>query len=221
MTVDGTKRALVEIAEQLAWLSAALRLPESGEHMSLSVAQMFYIFTVTRLSKSLAPRQTSFVKIFSDLRTIDDNMEHLQDLRRSRCWHLMFQNPVVVCGFPILAREFDRRGLEVQIDAMVKLGNADYLTSFDGIPVLKGFSTMFVATGISESSVQWHFLSREGGERISYLDAKKHCSSKSLDSLSENAILTVGRNFVGWATSIERIAGKLSCRTLVFGEILI
>jgi hypothetical protein len=91
---------------------------------------------------------------------------------------------------------------------MASLGDACYLTEFNDIPVLKGFSTMFVATEVSDNAVVWHFLCNQDGARISYLDLQHYCQGYHVSSPFSPSLWTTTRNFVGWTTSVNRLAGK-------------
>jgi hypothetical protein len=156
------------------------------------------------------PRNTICIEIFPKLETYAALVREPK-FEDQTCWRQLFHNAVVVRGYPTLSRTQTQRGLEVPLDLMAGLGNADYLTEFDGVPVLKGFSNMFVATAISARSIQWHFLCSRDGGRISYLEARKYRKLlQSNDSLSGPSIVTVTRHFVGWASSVRRLAGKLT-----------
>lgn len=130
------------------------------------------------------------------------------------CWHSLFQNPVIVGGYPISPRRHNEKGLEISLQLMADLGHADYLTDFAGNRVLKGFSTMFVETESRGFSTFWHFLCNLNGERMPYSNALKYCSNKltspSPEFPGEFAYrdLITPRNFVGWASSVKRLAGK-------------
>ena len=123
------------------------------------------------------------------------------------CWHAMFRNPVVVNGFPILARHENEQGLELPLGMMSILAEAHFSTRYDTTLVLKGPCTMLIPTGQTERSITWHFILNEDGERLPYYSFRKRCPgwiAVNTDLLEhENT-----RNFVGWATSITRHLGK-------------
>jgi hypothetical protein len=130
--------------------------------------------------------------------------------RTGECWHQLFQGALILYGYPILRRpDSSCVGLEVSLDVMAELGNATFLTEFAGIPVLKGFSTFFVATQVSERAIQWHFVSGHQGDYISYSEITRYGATKNKtkhqghDQISAETV----RNFVGWASSIRRLPG--------------
>ncbi len=128
--------------------------------------------------------------------------------QRGCCWHSLFQNPVIVQGYPTSPRTHKEKGLEISLDLMAGLGNANYLTEFHGTPVLKGFFTMFVATACSGDSLVWHFLCSKDKKRISYSEALKYYPDGITGPKPKYSTGNTTRHFVGWAPSVRRLAGK-------------
>jgi hypothetical protein len=149
---------------------------------------------------------TTHVEIHPALEVLGENGLGLA--QSGSCWHPLFQNPVIVQGYPILARMHNEKGLEISMDLMVGLGAANYLTDFDGIPVLKGFSSMFIATGMPANSIVWHFVCNRNGDRVSYLNVLRYHSGKTGSSAPEPSYGNITRNFIGWTSSVRRLAGK-------------
>ena len=118
----------------------------------------------------------------------------------------MFRNPVVVKGFPILARPGDERGLELPLSMMSTLGEAHFATRYGTTLILKGLCTMLVPTRKTKHSITWNFLFNEDGKRIPYYCVRDRCpgwigTDKVRQDHLESGIL---RNFVGWASNITR-----------------
>jgi hypothetical protein len=217
INATSTRSSIVEIGEQLAWLCAALKWSPSESDMAYSTAEI----TATEpasLTQALSQPQAACFELSSDFKVLSGD-----DLRTDvpgHCWHLLFNNPVIVQGYPIPIRSHNEIGLELSPSLMASLGDANYLTDFHNTPVLKGFSTMFIMTGSLEDSVIWHFKCDLDGNRISYSEALY-----SPMPHSHNFEMTVcTRNFVGWATSVNRFAGKLYLSTyrrpIAAGEML-
>ena len=165
VTATGVQPSLVEIGEQLAWLCAALKSSPSSNKMAYSTAQITVLQTPTTEPPETQLRTVHY-EVSSHLGVLGDNDPGPD--ASGCCWHLLFETPVIVQGYPIPARMPHERGLEISIDLMASLGDACYLTEFNDIPVLKGFSTMFVATEVSDNAVVWHFLCNQDGARTSY-----------------------------------------------------
>lgn len=160
-------------------------------------------------SKDQLEQISRYFSVNSELEVLDD--QPIAAESSGCCWHLLFQNPVIVKGFPIPARSHGEKGLEITMELMGHLGDASYLTEFNGVPILKGFSTMFVMTKASVDSMVWHFMCNENGDRISYLTSQPLLKSHFTPSTAKPSRWPAARNFVGWATAVERRAGKIKC----------
>jgi hypothetical protein len=123
------------------------------------------------------------------------------------CWHKVFKNPVIVRGFPILARNNDERGLEIPLNIMATLGGADRATIFGDQLLIKGHATMFVPTKRVQNSVLWHFIHKENGERISFAAAKTLCPTRATIDIVDYSCLMTSRSFLGWASSVQLCTG--------------
>ncbi|KEF51826.1 uncharacterized protein A1O9_12163 [Exophiala aquamarina CBS 119918] len=105
----------------------------------------------------------------------------------------MFRNPMVVNGFPILARHENEQGLEISLGIMSILAEAHFATHYNTTLVLKGLCTMLVPTRRTDRSITWHFLLNENGMRIPYFSFRERCP--------EDGDI---RHFVGWVSDITR-----------------
>jgi hypothetical protein len=195
--VTGVKNAVVEIGEQFAWLGAACQSSPTDE--------MRYSKPRISIYDHAAKPGTYFTLNSSKLDLVSDERRSTQN---GSCWHSLFRNPVLVKGFPILARKHKEKGLEIPLNMMAGLGEATRATNFDGSLVMKGFSTMFVLTGRTENSVLWHFLHEKYQNRISYLCARQRCSNPVPIGSEDVVSLESTRHFVGWASSAVTRTGK-------------
>lgn len=202
--VTGTRPSLVEISEQLAWLTAALQWSPNSDKMAASSAHALVTVLPENLVTNISIILDSTITVLGD--------EDPGPESNGCCWHLLFQNPVIVKGFPIPNRLNNEQGLEIPMDLMAAAGDASFLTDFNKVPVLKGFSTMFVATEVNDNSINWHFFCNESGGRISYLNALDCHFSKPKEYVAETYTSAATRNFVGWVSSVKRLAGKLKPR---------
>jgi hypothetical protein len=69
---------------------------------------------------------------------------------------------------------------------------------------------MFCPTQRIKNSVMWHYIFNNDGSRISYLSAEGLCGGRALIQDVDAPCLELSRNFLGWASSVENHAGKLS-----------
>ncbi|KAF4626411.1 hypothetical protein G7Y89_g11749 [Cudoniella acicularis] len=208
-TATGVQPFLIDIGEQLAWLCAALNWSPSSDKMAFSTVQI----AVLQKPDAEPPDTKSQIvhyELSSKLEVLED--DDPAPVASGSCWHLLFENPVIVKGYPIRTRIHDERGLEIPLELMASLGDAFYLTEFNHVPVLKGFSTMFVATATSDNSVTWHFLCNKDGERILYSDSHEYYQDYHGSFTINPHPSADSRNFVGWATSVKRFAGASQVR---------
>lgn len=75
------------------------------------------------------------------------------DERSASCWQAMFLNPLIVNGFPILARPENEPGLELPLGMMSDLAETHFATHYGSTLVLKGPCTMLVPTYRAERSI--------------------------------------------------------------------
>ena len=190
--IKGTEPAIAEIGEQLAWLGAALR-SSPADCMA---------YSAPRIALSTDPEAT-FSLDFQVTQLV-----HRESKRNGSCWRSLFRNPMVVEGYPILARANGEKGLEIPLNMMAGLGQASRATNFHGGLVIKGHSTMFCPTQRVKNSVLWHYLFNHDGSRISYLAPNSLLEGRSSIHEVDTTCLEYSRNFLGWTSSAEIRAGK-------------
>lgn len=208
----GGQAALTELCEQLAWLGAALRTSPISLGVCLITPSIIAFKDAN--SSSLVPSITVCLGFAVTLILGHDLSTDID----GTCWHAMFRNPVVVNGFPILARHENEQGLEVPLDIMSILAEAHFVTRYDTTLVLKGLCTMLVPTNQTERSITWHFILNRDGQRLPYYSFRERCrGSMGTDKVSTDLLEDRNvRYFVGWASNITRHLGaflskKLEC----------
>lgn len=114
----------------------------------------------------------------------------------------MFKNPVLVSGYPVLTKREKGTGVEMPLSMLPWFAGSKRVTEFDGKIIIKGFSTMLIATKVCGDLFLWHYYYNENG-RISYFDHKlqgvDHISMLQLDT---------ARHVVGWCSDCEYYAGE-------------
>lgn len=193
----GAECILAEIGEQLAWLGSACRASTQNDKLSYCTA---------RIIRTQQTPTLSFTIDYSH----SDIKEVSMPTHSGTCWHSLFRNPVIVKGYPIPARDFDEKGLEIPLNMMAGLSDATRVTKFDGGLLIKGFSTGFVPTRTVQNSVIWHFCYNNDGSRLSYLFARDCCPEGTLEN-ADTLSLANTRNFVGWTQSaLSKLGESLS-----------
>jgi hypothetical protein len=204
IVAHGSQAALVELCEQLAWLGAALRASPVPVGICLATPS---ITTSEDINPNGGVPSLSVRLGFTVTPTLQQSLSTDQV---STCWHAMFRNPIVVDGFPILARHENEQGLEISLGIMSILAEARYATHYNATLVLKGFCTMLVPTRRTLSSITWHFLHNEDGRRIPHFSFRERCPGWIGTNEVNTNMLEAGdtRHFVGWASCITRHLGK-------------
>ena len=184
-SIQGSTKDIVDTAQQLIFLSAALRIPQS-DNLCLSNCAF-----ESRSSGLLA---ISVVKMTS------------VSEKDQCCWHPLLLGSVVACGFSIRKRAKEV-GLELPYDIMVGLAGVTYVSEFDNYYFLKGYSTILLPKDTSKegNSVQWHFI-EDTERRIPLWSVEKHLASKKIteDDLSS---FPTRRNFLGYCRRAKVLLG--------------
>ena len=200
---QGIPHTLVAVAASLLeWLSASLRVPGDNQKYVYSIAQghasYFYgrRFHTCHISN---PR----------LEEIDFASGDPASLQDGGCWLGLFRHAVIAKGFPILLREPDVDGLELSMELMSALTGATYLVNFGSRTFIKGFSTMLAVTGVTDSTVLWHFLYKDKEKHISYGDSRLSDAKSSERPLAlSNSCLQRSRHILGWSQKISSAIRK-------------
>ncbi|KAL7812598.1 hypothetical protein V8C44DRAFT_63943 [Trichoderma aethiopicum] len=193
----GTARSISEIGEQLGWLAATLscspkqrvisfchpEISEFGAHMNEDGFDSTFICRLNIVTEQLR-----------------DNLPSVN----GQCWYCLFNNPVVVTGYPIKPREnlVVGAGLELPFDMMAALSECQFLTTWEGKTVLKGFSTMLIPTGVQNNVIFWHLIVSEAGQRLSYGDDRV---SKGISIAPRS--LPEARHVLGWCAEAQNDIG--------------
>ncbi|KAL8382179.1 hypothetical protein RB595_006117 [Gaeumannomyces hyphopodioides] len=189
--VQGTPEAIVQVAQVLAWLGAALRCSRYMDQ-----PQAAYSISHLRVTGSnLAARPKISCKIsfgYTELPALHDSL--------GQCWHGLFRKLAVVKGFPIPCRSEPGLGLEIPLDMMAALVGSSKLDLFDAKVFIKGFSAMLVPTLRRGGIVVWHLVA-QGDARISYLDWEGEHEQLAM------AEMETARHVVGWCSQVTYDVG--------------
>jgi len=199
----GTSDSIAEIGEQLAWLGAALRSSPSES----GVTTCSPIIQSTHLTEDSSLAETFGSKILAQILCIIKFEMKPQtksaEVSNGQCWQNMFNNPVMVSGYPILTKHEQGLGLEMPLNIIAGLAGSDRATIFDGKVFIKGFSTMLIAIRKTRDLLLWHYFYNVDGERLAYLDH----SVQAADDISLLQLDTA-RHIVGWCIDCIYYAGK-------------
>ncbi|OJD31221.1 pfs domain protein [Diplodia corticola] len=147
------EEAVVEVAQQFAWIASALRT--SASDTTASFCTPYIRFLRDRYPYGTIPSY----EIDFEVEAMKEPLDHVN----GQCWHNLFKNPVIVRGFPIRIREKMETGLELPLNIMAGLAQARRVTTFGDRLFIKGFSTMLVPTRKVGDLMTWHLIYNSDG----------------------------------------------------------
>lgn len=179
----GSKEFLIEIAQQLSWLTASIRLPIDGQ-VSLSDSLLIIID---------AEFEVPAYKVLS-------LPLHSAPATENSCWVPLFLGTVLARNFPIPERE-QERGLELPFDLLATVAGNMVPKCHDGGIYLKGYSRLlYPVSGSIPGSVQWHLLT-SASRRLSLPD-DPICSLTWMKILDRRILSSVPRTFLGYCREV-------------------
>jgi hypothetical protein len=124
------------------------------------------------------------------------------------CWGSLFDNAVLVSGYPILQRPQPNTGLEMSLSTMAYLLRSYQIIRYEERVIMKGFHRLLVATLTTSSVVLWHlFSSTSSNERISYFDGRLDTLDLTNFQIQSLRTLEKTRHIVGWCVNAENLCG--------------
>lgn len=196
--VLGIEYSIAEVAQQLAWLGAALHSSSLDQGVSCCTPYVHADIGSYSLPGVSFPLDLIFRVTFRLGTKVETGT-----VTNGQCWHDLFRNPILVTGYPVPERSREKSGLEIPLDMMAALVQTKQVNTFRGKLFLKGFSTMLVPTDQHANMFFWHIVYNDDGSRISYLNAP----TLHLADLSVSDILDA-RHVVGWCSEAKFNAGK-------------
>ncbi|KAH8660194.1 hypothetical protein BX600DRAFT_55123 [Xylariales sp. PMI_506] len=207
---SGIPYSVVEVGEELAWISTALSSCEGNEGITCRRPTAKYL---ARDTSRYAPSTTATADCISQLgleaysgcSKVDNDM--FGRLPGS-CWRKMFNNPVIVQGYPIARRQISEEiGLDVSFDIMAGLANTKHAVNFDGRTLVKGFSTILAVTKVVGSTIWWHLCLNQDRNYISYTDPQVPPAAGS-GCMVDLSALSTSRHILGWCREVKMMAGS-------------
>lgn len=215
--VSGTEpSSVVEVAQQLAWLGAALRTSpyERGiASCTPSISGTSCVIssdTDERGHSSGKQVQNPTVESRFKLSFSFNPLPCEAKYSNGQCWQNLFLNPVLVRGYPVTRRPKGVKGLELSLDVMATLLQASQLTWFGDRPFIKGFSALVVPTQVEQGAMLWHLVFNQSKKkRISYNDPRVPRSRHSNAEKIDDRTLERSRHILGWCSQVKSLTGKI------------
>ncbi|KAH7079965.1 hypothetical protein BKA63DRAFT_231893 [Paraphoma chrysanthemicola] len=202
-----------EAAEQIAWLAASLRLSQATDNVTLVTPSIEALKVLRPHKKPSEIRGTCIIEIENrqDSGSIYDP--------NGTCWTKLFSKAVLVGGYPISHCVATNSGLQTSLKIMASVTRSSQVVRYDDRIVIKGFSSLLIATRLVDNTFLWHaYQSKIGGERISYFDPQVVTTGREWEQLPplralENAVHIVGwcseaTDFCGHRTAYHDVAGS-------------
>ena len=190
--LSGDPASMLEAAEACVWLATACREYDENTSVAYCSAQLTDGAPYLRMTANL-----------------EQAAAHGDDTS-GLCWMKMVSNPVIAHGYPVPIREHPdkQEGLETCAGLMTELSQANWSTSYDGFPLLKGVVSALVPRYQVGTSIVWHFYLEQTKSRLSFNDAPPaldyaHTVEVNTDSICEH------RHFVGtWTSDAQIMTGR-------------
>ncbi|KAI1389138.1 uncharacterized protein F4822DRAFT_443821 [Hypoxylon trugodes] len=200
VTITGSAASIIDVIEVLVWFSTCLSSPKASEGIICQYPSCkMNIQARVCHEGNLGMCQPICVKY---VHTPDDLSQ------TGECWTNMFQNEVLVTGYPTPRRPCRNSGLEMPLIMMTQLVNTNKINFFSEHMLIKGYSTILVPTRRQGGFVFWHMVSNEDGRYISYADARvkgffnQYPRGLSVDDIERS------RHILGWCTEVTNYAGS-------------
>lgn len=188
----GTKEFLIDIAQQVSWLTASIRLPIDGQ---VSFSDSFLI-------SSNAGTDVAIYKVLP----LPLDLVHGTE---NSCWLPLFFGTVIARNYPIPERE-QEKGLELPFDLMTTVAGNVVPECYNGGIYLKGHSRMlYPVSGSIPGSVQWHLLT--SSSRRKSLPDDLICAQTWMRMLDRRLLSSVPRTFLGYCREV--IVDLGTCKT--------
>ena len=207
--------SIAEIGEQIAWLGSALRSSPEKQ----GVVYCYPVISCLILSRGeFQTWCTCDINFASGIWALNSKPAASLLHHDGQCWHGLFQNPVVVLGYPTRNRSMKETGIEMPIEMMAKLVGCDRIATFAGKFFIKNFNRMLVLAKRIGDVLIWHFLCNDDGSYISYTDPRVRSIYSPNANNIEISTLESARHVVGWCSQVRNYAGK--CPTHKLNRIL-
>ncbi|KAJ8129729.1 hypothetical protein O1611_g3901 [Lasiodiplodia mahajangana] len=197
---SGTAYSLAEIGEQLAWLGAALRVSPERHAVVYCEPELMPVNANSAISSSYDRCYNINFKLHLEAKSPSPPTSH--------CWLDLFDSPVIVEGYPILARPEYTTGLEIALSTAAVLSQAHRAAIFNGRVFVKGFCAMFTLVKHQGDVFVWHLAANKDRSYISYLDHGLSCPPSYDTDKIDLSGLRGARHIVGWCQDAKNSTGE-------------
>ncbi|EXV03237.1 ankyrin repeat protein [Metarhizium robertsii] len=205
-----TKTQVMEIAQQVAWFSAAFRPP----------LENCLGYSILRMHTNGIENGVIYLSI-KPQKLVDKEPSATAD-PIGKCWHPLFQNSVLAYGFPVPKRG-NQKGLELSYHEMRSLSGAKGTSEFKSRTILLGPRFVIYPTKLGSDFIEWHLVPQEEKQSLAWL-VQFHkipkvelpwrlSSMKAFLGFCTNAVVLVGTAFIS-CDKIKNSGAREEGRTL-------
>ncbi|KAH6976285.1 hypothetical protein BKA56DRAFT_488826 [Ilyonectria sp. MPI-CAGE-AT-0026] len=208
ISVTGGLYFVSEIAEQVGWLAATLRCSPNAPSRCVVTCtpRVKDLQITTKETADPVAAITGSCRIVFDFKQVTENDDPTE--RNGLCWVPLFMRPILVSGYPILRRSEKNTGIEMSLRFMACLVRSREVVQWEERIIIKGFSSLLVATLATAGTVVWHLLvSGSLEERISYVDPELDNLDIRMPEGFSLRDLEGSRHFVGWCANATDMCG--------------
>ncbi|KAI1374831.1 hypothetical protein F4677DRAFT_461263 [Hypoxylon crocopeplum] len=202
VSMRGNALSIVEVIGQLVWLNTSM------SSLALNKGIVCQYPSCEVFTQPLVPPTTDTFRIcWPTCAALE--VVHTPAGRASAgdCWTNLFNNPILVKGYPI-PRRLDRESeLEISLVMIANLANAKKISIFSGRILIKGYSTVLVPTKQHQNFVFWHIVFNEDGSHLSYSDSRVKELFKEYPKDLTIGDLETARHILGWCATVKNRAG--------------
>ncbi|KAH7129125.1 hypothetical protein EDB81DRAFT_906999, partial [Dactylonectria macrodidyma] len=208
IAVTGNIDFIVKTGEQLGWLGCALR----SSHLLQGVVGYKPLLSQVDVHYASGSDDSAVCHIEFSIaqQSADPGLPGF-------CWADMFQNPVVVSGYPIRHRDQKNTGLDIPLETMTELMQSNHVFNLGGNFIMKGYSSLLFATAVARGGVIWHHIFNPDGDRILYNDILPDKISISTTELKLKDLGTF-RHIVGWCSNVREYTGHPNAEFAIQGS---
>ncbi|KAF6826331.1 hypothetical protein CMUS01_09486 [Colletotrichum musicola] len=198
---EGTAPMLVELVQQVAWLTSALRAKATHHYTDV------YVVPLHLQPVDLAGDENDFL---SDAAFIFLSSSKKILPTEESCWlDLVSHGTAIARGFPVPNRDA-AKGLEIPLPILVEMAGVRHVVEFQGGVVMKGLSSMLLPISRTNDIIQWHLVSAPPEtDRLTYQAGIELCKTRALlDEVPLDSI-TKSRAVVGWCRhAVSRLGSE-------------
>lgn len=198
--ISGSSEYIKSTLQQLAWITATLRLQHEGQ---LTVSYVDFRRQKPHADELKSPDfRLRLWKQSKDPQPNSDNT--------GQWWTSLFTESVLAFAFPLPDndRPEEMIGLDIPFDILASFSGVHFPVLFAGRLAFAGLTNMLIPEVFSNGSIQWHFDTIESVRQRPM--SAKQTTDPRLETL-DTSVLRTARAFLGYSKSSDIVLGTAEC----------